>query len=81
MRRSSNAGWHAAGLCEICMEWGSTLHSVVGRFLSLDLALGKDILLITSQVGFTIGVVIAPYADQLSRPHVHRLEPVHPPLL
>jgi hypothetical protein len=32
----------------------STLLSVVDRFLYLDLALGNDTLLITSQVGFTI---------------------------
>ena len=32
-------------------EKRSTPHSVVGRFLSLDLALGDDILLITSQMG------------------------------
>ena len=32
----------------------STLLSVVDRFMYLDLALGNDTLLITSQVGFTI---------------------------
>ena len=48
----------------------STLLSVADRFLDLDLALGNHILLITSQVGFTIGVVIAPDTDQLSpAPH------------
>ena len=44
----------------------STLLSVADRFLDLDLALGNHILLITSQVGFTIGVVIAPVTDKLS---------------
>ncbi len=48
----------------------STLLSVVDRFLYLDLALGNDILLIKSQVDFTIGVVIAPDAEQL-RPAPH----------
>ena len=48
----------------------STLLSVVDRFLYLDLALGNDTLLITNQVGFTIGVVIAPDAEQFSpAPH------------
>lgn len=61
----------------------STLRSVVDRFLYLDLALGNDILLITSQVGFTIGVVIAPGTDHLSsaQPYVHRLKPLHPAVL
>ena len=60
--------------------WNGAAHCTK-LYLYLDLALGNDILLITSQVGFTIGVVIAPDVDQLSQPHLHRLEPVHPPLL
>ena len=32
MRRSSNAGRHAAQLCEICMEWGSELRCSGSEF-------------------------------------------------
>ena len=47
----------------------STLLSVADRFLYLDLALGNDTLLITSQVGFTIGHLPQPQdpARQLER--------------
>ena len=50
------------------MEWGSTLHSVVGRFLSLDLALGNDILLNTILVAFLEATA-------------QQLKPIQPPVV